>query len=73
MAFRFEDVGYAIELLKHMDAREPLELSQELCIYSINVLNRDSAGILGFDGQPDMTDGHPTQLSPRSKRQALRT
>ena len=45
MAFRYEDVGYAMELLRGMDEREPLLLADDLCIYSFNVLNRDSCKI----------------------------
>ena len=58
MSFRYEDVGYAIEHLKHMEGREPLTLSQDLCVYSQNVCTKDSPTILQVsDGKPLSADG----------------
>ena len=36
------DVGYAIDLLNGMTARDPLNLAEDLCTYSQNMLNRDN-------------------------------
>lgn len=49
LAFRYEDVDDAISLLKEMEPRGALKLSPDLCIYSINMLDRDSDFICSFD------------------------
>ena len=49
LAFRYEDVDDAISLLKEMEPRGALKLSPDLCIYSINMLDRDSDLICSFD------------------------
>lgn len=46
LAFRCEDVGYAIEMLRSMEPRESFALSEDLCIYSVNLANRDSDSIV---------------------------
>jgi hypothetical protein len=46
MRFKYEDVGFVIDLLKSMEPREALSLSEDLCIYSQNILNRDSGRLL---------------------------
>jgi len=41
LSFRVEDVGYAIEMLQNLDPRDPLELADDLCEYSRNMLNNN--------------------------------
>ena len=38
MAFRVEDVSFAIEMLQVLEPVEPLSLAEDLCIYSRDVL-----------------------------------
>jgi hypothetical protein len=42
LSFQVADVGYAIDLLNAMAPREPLNLAEDLCTYSQNMLNRDN-------------------------------
>ena len=73
MSFKHEDVGYAIQLLRSTEPREPLQLSKDLTIYSTNVLNKEQPYILNFDGQPEMEgEGKKREFSPKSKRTQLR-
>ena len=46
MAFRVEDVfvSFAIELLQVLEPVEPLELAEDLCVYSRDVLENPLPG-----------------------------
>ena len=38
LSFKVEDVGFAIEMLNNLDPRAPLNLAEDLCDYSRNLL-----------------------------------
>jgi len=44
LAFRVEDVSFAIELLQVLEPVEPLELAEDLCVYSRDVLENPLPG-----------------------------
>lgn len=71
LAFRYEDVDDAISLLKEMEPRHALKLSSDLCIYSINMLDRDSDLICSLDQNCDEPLSKD-QCSPKTKKSNLR-
>jgi len=38
LSFKVEDVGFAIEMLNNLEPRAPLNLAEDLCDYSRNLL-----------------------------------
>lgn len=67
-----------MDLLRGMEPREPLQLSDDLCVYSINILNRESSLLIPLASQPsgvksEMIGTQKAELhSPRSLKSALK-
>ena len=70
LAFRYEDVQYAIELLKTMEPREPLLLSDDLCVYSKNLANKSSEQLIPLKRS---AQNEVQSYSPRSKKIELKS
>ena len=57
MAFRVEDVSFAIEMLQVLEPVDPLQLAEDLCIYSRDVLENPLPKKSEERRQPQEVDG----------------